>query len=198
MVNDPSWKWEMENPGKVPPGHPKGSWAASRKRLFKIIEDLVQWENMTNEEILEQARVEIRRSWRDVCALNKDHPRAKELFDPDKLPSLHDPFCGGGAIPLEAQRLGLEAYGSDLNPVAVLITKAMIEIPPKFARRAPVGPLLRDQRGGTSRFAQRMARCDRACGRCPSVWIMDRRGSQKTHWVFVSPNRAYGGDDSGA
>ena len=91
------------------------------------------WENTTNEEVLERARAEIRRSWCEVCELNKDHPQAAELFNPDKLPALHDPFAGGGAIPLEAQRLGLEAYASDLNPVAVLINKAMIEIPPKFA-----------------------------------------------------------------
>jgi putative DNA methylase len=75
-----------------------------------------------------------------VCELNKDHPQAAELFNPDKLPALHDPFAGGGAIPLEGQRLGLEAYASDLNPVAVLINKAMIEIPPKFAGRPPVNP----------------------------------------------------------
>ncbi|WP_242519322.1 DNA adenine methylase [Halochromatium roseum] len=63
------------------------------------------------------------------------------MFNPDKLPAFHDPFAGGGALPLEAQRLGLEAYASDLNPVAVMINKAMIEIPPKFAGRAPVGPI---------------------------------------------------------
>ena len=90
--------------------------------------------------MLESARAEIRRSWRETCELNKDHPQAAELFNPDKLPALHDPFAGGGAIPLEAQRLGLEAYASDLNPVAVLINKAMIEIPPKFAGRPPVNP----------------------------------------------------------
>ncbi len=140
LVNDPSWKWEMEHPSEVAPGHLKGSWAASRKRLFKIIEDLVQWENTTNEEVLEKARAEIRRSWREVCELNQDHPQAAELFNPDKLPALHDPFAGGGSIPLEAQRLGLEAYASDLNPVAVLINKALIEIPPKFAGRPPVHP----------------------------------------------------------
>ncbi len=72
--------------------------------------------------------------------MNKAHPQATELFNPDKLPAFHDPFAGGGALPLEAQRLGLESYASDLNPVAVTINKAMIEIPPKFARRAPVGP----------------------------------------------------------
>ena len=111
-----------------------------RERLFGIIEELVLWENTTNEQVLDKARAEIRRSWRRTCADNRNHPRAAELFDPDKLPAFHDPFAGGGAIPLEAQRLGLESYASDLNPVAVLINKAMIEIPPKFAGRPPVNP----------------------------------------------------------
>ena len=75
-----------------------------------------------------------------TCAENADHPRAKELFDRHKLPAFHDPFAGGGALPLEAQRLGLESYASDLNPVAVLINKAMIEIPPKFAGQAAGEP----------------------------------------------------------
>ena len=92
-----------------------------RQRLFKIIEDLVLWENTTNEEVLQKARDEIWQSWRYTCAENADHPRAKELFDRYKLPAFHDPFAGVGALPLEAQRLGLEAYASDLNPVAVLI-----------------------------------------------------------------------------
>jgi putative DNA methylase len=150
LVNDPSWKWEMEHPGEVPPGNLKASWAASRKRLFRIIEDLVLWENTTNEAVLERAREEIRKSWRETCELNKDHPEAAELFDPENMPGLHDPFAGGGAIPLEAQRLGLKAYASDLNPVAVLINKAMIEIPPKFAGLPPVNPKARQQLGGTS------------------------------------------------
>jgi len=114
-----------------------------RQRLFRIIEDLVKWENTTNEEVLQRARDEIWVSWRRACAENADHPRAKELFDRDKLPAFHDPFAGGGSLPLEAQRLGLEAYASDLNPVAVLICKAMIEIPPKFAGRPPVNPAAR-------------------------------------------------------
>ena len=97
---------------------------------------------------MERARAEIRRSWHEVCELNKEHPQAAELFNPDKLPSLHDPFAGGGAIPLEAQRLGLEAYASDLNPVAVLINKAMLEIPPRFAGLAPVGPLSESDKRG--------------------------------------------------
>ena len=111
-----------------------------RDRLFAIIEDLVLWENTTNEAVLQRARDEIWQSWRRACAENADHPRARELFDRHKLPEFHDPFAGGGALPLEAQRLGLESYASDLNPVAVLINKAMIEIPPKFAGRPPVNP----------------------------------------------------------
>jgi putative DNA methylase len=111
-----------------------------RQRLFRIIEELVLWENTTNEAVLKKAREEIWQSWRRTCAENAGHPRAKELFNRHKLPAFHDPFAGGGALPLEAQRLGLEAYASDLNPVAVLINKAMIEIPPKFAGRPPVNP----------------------------------------------------------
>ena len=143
MVNDPGY----QQGGGFKYGRNKKEAAIERKRLFDIIEELVKWENTTNEEVLERARAEIRRSWREVCELNKDHPQAAELFNPDKLPALHDPFAGGGAIPLEAQRLGLEAYASDLNPVAVLINKAMIEIPPKFAGRPPVS--LMHSRQGT-------------------------------------------------
>jgi len=111
-----------------------------RGRLFKIIEELVQWENTTNEEVLQKARDAIWESWRRACAENADHPRARELFNREVLPAFHDPFAGGGALPLEAQRLGLESYASDLNPVAVLINKAMIEIPPRFAGKPPVNP----------------------------------------------------------
>jgi putative DNA methylase len=138
MVDDPS-SW----PERFPTEEEQD---AERQRLFRIIEQLVLWENTTNEDVLEPARAEIRRSWRDTCDDNKDHTGAAELFDPDTLPGFHDPFCGGGALPLEAQRLGLEAWASDLNPVAVLITKAMIEIPPKFAGRPPVGPIPPNER----------------------------------------------------
>ena len=117
-----------------------------RQRLFRIIEELVKWENTTNETVLQAARDEIWQSWRRACAENADHPRAKELFDRHKLPAFHDPFAGGGALPLEAQRLGLESYASDLNPVAVLINKAMIEIPPKFANKPPVNPDAQQQK----------------------------------------------------
>jgi len=119
---------------------------AERQRLFRIIEGLVLWENTTNETVLQAARDEIWQSWRRACAENADHPRAKELFDRKKLPPFHDPFAGGGTLPLEAQRLGLDSYACDLNPVAVLINKAMIEIPPKFAGKPPVNPDARRQK----------------------------------------------------
>ncbi|MBI5781512.1 MAG: DUF1156 domain-containing protein [Rhodocyclales bacterium] len=135
MVNDPGYERHLGR------GVNKEKAQAERERLFKIIEDLVQWENTNNEEVLARAREEIWKSWRETCALNKHHPQAAELFNPEKLPAFHDPFAGGGSIPLEAQRLGLEAYASDLNPVAVTINKAMIEIPPRFAGRKPVGPV---------------------------------------------------------
>lgn len=140
LVNDPEDLWRCQNPGIEPKKQTRGHWTKARARLFKIIEDLVLWENTTNEPVLEKARQEIRQSWMEVCELNKEHPQASELFDPDKMPGLHDPFAGGGSIPLEAQRLGLKAHASDLNPVAVLINKATIEIPPKFMGMTPVNP----------------------------------------------------------
>jgi putative DNA methylase len=114
-----------------------------RSRLFRIIEELVQWENTCNTAVLQRARDEIWQSWRRACAENVDYPLAKELFDRHVLPPFHDPFAGGGTLPLEAQRLGLAVHASDLNPVAVLISKAMIEIPPKFASKPPVNPAAR-------------------------------------------------------
>ena len=93
-----------------------------RQNLFSMIESLIKWENSTNEKVLEKANEKIRKS----CG--KD------------IPVVYDPFSGGGAIPLEAQRLGLDAYGSDLNPVAVMIGKAMIEIPRRFSNLSPVNP----------------------------------------------------------
>ena len=151
-----------------------------RQRLFRLIEELVLWENTTNEHVLNQARKEIRKSWRYTCEENKDHPRAAELFDPDKLPAFHDPFAGGGALPLEAQRLGLEAYASDLNPVAVLINKAMIEIPPKFANMPPMNPESRKQKGITAdgwKGAQGLAEDVRYYGK----WMRDEAEKRIGH-----------------
>lgn len=114
LVDDPS-----SNPEKFPT---EEAQMVERERLFDILEELVIWENSNNEEVLNKAKAEILKS-------TNGNP-----------PPLLDPFAGGGAIPLEAQRLGLEAYASDLNPVAVMINKAMIEIPPKFANQPPVNP----------------------------------------------------------
>jgi putative DNA methylase len=147
MVNDPGY----QQGGGFKYGVNKEKAAIERERLFKIIEELVLWENTNNKDVLDRARAEIVRSWRETCDLNKGHPQADELFNPDKLPAFHDPFAGGGALPLEAQRLGLESYASDLNPVAVTLNKAMIEIPPRFSGCAPVGPrLLGDKQGKLS------------------------------------------------
>ena len=95
---------------------------AERARLHELMERLIVWENSNDEKLLAQAREEIRKS------------------NNGELPAVLDPFAGGGSIPLEAQRLGLEAHASDLNPLAVLINKALIEIPPKFAGQKPVSP----------------------------------------------------------
>ncbi|EIL98262.1 hypothetical protein RHOFW104T7_15815 [Rhodanobacter thiooxydans] len=144
MVNDPSEYIEGDRRTR----NWKNRVELERERLFKIIRALVKWENTNNEAVLEEAREETRKSWRETCEMNKRHPQAAELFNPARLPAFHDPFAGGGAIPLEAQRLGLESHASDLNPVAVLINKAMIEIPPKFAGRAPVGPIPAGEKQG--------------------------------------------------
>ncbi|MBV5349212.1 DUF1156 domain-containing protein, partial [bacterium] len=130
LVDDPSEYMPDEESARI-----------EREHLFDIIEDLVIWENSNNEEVLDKARMEIARSV--ARNLNVDVPVGKEavrVFLATKAPPVLDPFAGGGSIPLEAQRLGLRAYASDLNPVAVLINKAMIEIPPKFANMPPVHP----------------------------------------------------------
>lgn len=110
--------------------------AKERERLFKIIERISAWENLNNDIFLEEARKEIRLSWERNCAL----PENRGKYNPDQMPWIHDPFAGGGSIPLEAQRLGLNAAASDLNPVAVLINKALLEYPHKFSGRKPVNP----------------------------------------------------------
>ena len=139
MVNDPGGERGYYA------GKTKAQADAEREELFQILRELVQWENTNNPEVLGRARAAIAKSWRETCELNKGKPG----FDPEQLPAFHDPFAGGGALPLEAQRLGLESHASDLNPVAVTINKAMIEIPPRFAGRAPVGPEIEAERGTT-------------------------------------------------
>ncbi|QEZ47999.1 DUF1156 domain-containing protein [Cupriavidus oxalaticus] len=135
LVNDPGYERSLGR------GMNKERARVERERLFGIIKRLVRWENTGNQALLAEAKAEIARSWRETCELNKLHPDAAQLFNPDNPPAFHDPFGGGGAIPLEAQRLGLLSHASDLNPVAVMINKAMIEIPQRFLGKAPIGPV---------------------------------------------------------
>ena len=172
----------VDDPGSRPELFPtEQEQERERQRLFELIEELVKWENTTNEELLQRARAEIRASWRRTCADHAGDPRAAELFDPERLPAFHDPFAGGGALPLEAQRLGLEAHASDLNPVAVLINKAMIEIPPKFAGRPPVNPEARSEgalvAGGEWKGARGLAEDVRYYGR----WMRDEAERRVGH-----------------
>lgn len=143
MVNDPGYERHLGR------GVNKEKAKEERERIFAIIRKLAKWENTNNREVIEEARAEILNSWKETCELNRNHPEAAQLFNPDSLPAFHDPFAGGGALPLEAQRLGLASFASDLNPVAVLINKAMIEIPPRFAGREPIGSVPDAQRQRT-------------------------------------------------
>ncbi|WP_425309402.1 DUF1156 domain-containing protein [Ammonicoccus fulvus] len=129
-----------------------------RERLHDLIERLVVWENTRDEKLLAEARAEIQKS-------TDGNP-----------PPILDPFAGGGTIPLEAQRLGLEAHASDLNPVAVLINKALIEIPPKFANQPPVFPGLADTKQDW-RGAEGLAADVRAYGQ----WMRDEAEKRIGH-----------------
>ena len=127
------WSSLVDDPSSHPEQFPtEEAQQQERERLFDILTRLVKWENSNDEGILAEAKAEIMKS-------TDNNP-----------PALLDPFAGGGAIPLEAQRLGLEAHAHDLNPVAVMINKAMIEIPPKFANMRPVNPESRGQLGGSA------------------------------------------------
>ena len=127
------WSSLVDDPSAHPELYPtEEAQNTERQRLFGILEKLVKWENSNDPEVLAAAKAEILRS-------NNNNP-----------PALLDPFAGGGAIPLEAQRLGLEAHAHDLNPVAVMINKAMIEIPPRFAGQAPVNPDSRTRLDGAA------------------------------------------------
>lgn len=122
------WASLVDDPSSHPELFPtEEAQNKERERLFDILRELVVWENSNNQDVLNRAKAEI---------LNSTDGKPPELLDP---------FAGGGAIPLEAQRLGLKAHASDLNPVAVMINKAMIEIPPRFAGMPPVNPEARQQ-----------------------------------------------------
>ncbi len=145
---------------------PEEEAKVERDRLFGILEELVKWENSNDENVLGRARAEIKKS-------TGGNP-----------PPVLDPFCGGGSIPLEAQRLGLEAHGSDLNPVAVLITKALIEIPPKFAGKPPVNTESRKTADLSSwRGAQGLAEDVRYYGK----WMRDEAQKRIGHLYPKGP-----------
>ena len=135
------WASLVDDPSSLPDQFPtEEEQNAERNRLFKMLTELIKWNNSNNEEILSEAKKEIMKS------MNGNPP------------AFLDPFAGGGMIPIEAQRLGLKTYASDLNPVAVMINKAMIEIPPKFAGQPPVNPesrrLMNDQWKGATGLAE--------------------------------------------
>lgn len=132
----------------------EGDQDEERARLFRILEQLVDWDNSDSEVVLNAARLEIARSVArgriaDGSGDSRDDDVMRDevsaeivlAYLADRVPPVHDPFAGGGAIPVEAQRVGLRSVASDLNPIAVMINKVLIEIPPKFAERPPVGPL---------------------------------------------------------
>ncbi len=135
LVDDPS-SWPEEFPTEA-------EQARERARLHGIIAEMVPWEATNDERILNKARYEIARSLArglGEAPPPRGNPETVLAWLAEHAPPVCDPFCGGGSIPLEAQRLGLRAHGSDLNPVAVLVSKATCEIPPKFADLPPVNP----------------------------------------------------------
>lgn len=179
LVDDPS-AW----PGRYPFPEIANDEDAERRRLHRVIEAMVPWEASSDEAILNAARWEIARSV--AWGLGEEPPahgdgKAILHYLQTKVPPVYDPFSGGGSIPLEAQRLGLRAYGSDLNPVAVLIGKALVEIPPKFAGLPPVNPEAQAElkRGGRwqGKGAQGLAEDVRYYGR----WMRDEAEKRIGH-----------------
>ena len=194
LVDDPS-----SNPDRFPT---EQSQKVERDRLFNIIEQLVKWENTSNKDLLEAAHSEIVNSCGPV------------------LPAIYDPFSGASSIPLEAQRLGLPSYGSDLNPVAVLIGKALVEIPSLFNNRTAVNPAISKDKLKSSlwlgRGAQGLAadlryygdrvreHSEQALSKYFQV-VQDRKGFKDRKptiisWIWArtvrTPNPAFGGADT--
>ena len=173
----------VDDPSSVPEEFPdERSQKRERRRLFRILEELVRWENSNNERVISAARREIARSVARTLGETPPCGKAKvDAFLAEKAPPVVDPFCGGGSIPLEAQRLGLRGHGSDLNPVAVLITKALVEIPTKFAGLAPVNPDSRASLGSIGNWpakgAEGLAEDVRYYGR----WIREQAEERVGH-----------------
>jgi putative DNA methylase len=193
LVDDPS-SW----PERFPTEEAQG---AERKRLHDFIAELVKWESSNDERVLNRARWYIARSlaWgRSEEPPDEDDAAAVRQYLLDHAPPVYDPFCGGGSIPLEAQRLGLRAYGSDLNPVAVMISKALVEFPPKFAGLPPVNPEARKKLANAGAWnakgAQGLAEDVRWYGR----WMRDEAEKRIGHLypkVRITPELAAGRPD---
>ena len=170
LVDDPS-SWPEEFPSEE-------EQTRERKRLHQIIADMVPWKATHDERFLGPARYEIARSLargRGEAPPADNDAQAVLTYLAKHAPPVCDPFCGGGSIPLEAQRLGLRAHGSDLNPVAVLVSKATCEIPPKFAGRKPIHPDREPY--GAWQGAQGLAEDIRYYGR----WMRDEAESRIGH-----------------
>jgi putative DNA methylase len=168
----------VDDPSSLPEQFPtEADQDKERQRLFRLIEKLVLWENSNNRAVLDEAHAEILKS-------TGGHP-----------PPIYDPFCGGGSIPLEAQRLGLEAHGSDLNPVAVLITKALIEIPPKFAGQPPVNPAAKKKMSGKGMWTGARGLADDV--RHYGQWMRDRAFERIGHlYPKVKLPKEHGGGEA--
>jgi len=168
----------VDDPSSLPEQFPtEADQDKERQRLFRLIEELVKWDNANNPAILKAAHDEILKS-------TDGNP-----------PPIYDPFCGGGSIPLEAQRLGLEALGSDLNPVAVLITKALIEIPPKFAGQPPVNPAAKKKMTGKGMWTGARGLADDV--RYYGQWMRDRATERIGHlYPKVKLPKEHGGGDA--
>jgi putative DNA methylase len=188
----------VDDPASCPEEFPTAAaQAVERQRLFGIIERLVKWENSNNEAVLHEARVEIARSAARAQGIRLPRsltPAAVATALQTYAPPVLDPFAGGGSIPLEAQRLGLEAHASDLNPVAVLINKALIEIPPKFAGRSPANPQARQSlMGGDWHGARGLADDIRYYGK----WMRDEAARRIGHlYPTVTLPHEYGGGET--
>lgn len=168
----------VDDPSSLPEQFPtEADQDKERQRLFRLIEELVKWDNSNSPTILKAAHDEILKS-------TDGNP-----------PPIYDPFCGGGSIPLEAQRLGLEAHGSDLNPVAVLITKALVEIPTKFAGQPPVNPAAKAKLSGKGMWTAASGLADDV--RYYGQWMRDRAWEHIGHlYPKVRLPKEHGGGEA--
>jgi len=168
----------VDDPSSLPEQFPtEADQDRERQRLFRMIEELVKWDNSNNQSLLKSAHDEILKSTNGVP------------------PAIYDPFCGGGSIPLEAQRLGVEAHGSDLNPVAVLMTKALIEVPPQSAGQPPVNPAAKRKMSGRGMWSGARGLADDV--RYYGEWMHDRAFDRVGHlYPKVKLPKEHGGGEA--